>query len=219
MFTLINARPSPFGRKVAIALIEKRLPYRVEYDVPWGDQTCTPEHSPLQQLPILITEDGDKIYDSTYILEWLERTYPEPALLPADVAGALHQKLIQMLAERLMEVAQSLVFELQRPTPSEAWVQRQSRKIAGGMQELDRQIASRRVGTDQQVMLGDIAVGSTLLAIEFAVRVGNSKDLGVFAWRSQQPNLREYIEILEARPSFLDTRPEVMEVDLGATVR
>lgn len=118
-----------------------------------------------------------------------------------------------------MDVAQALVFELQRPTPSEAWVQRQSRKIADGMQELDRQIASRRVGTDQQVMLGDIAVGSTLLAIEFAVRVGYSEDLGVFAWRSQHPNLREYIEILEARPSFLATPPEVMEVDLGATVR
>ncbi len=30
-FTLINARPSPFGRKVAIALIEKGLEYNVQY--------------------------------------------------------------------------------------------------------------------------------------------------------------------------------------------
>lgn len=218
-FTLINARPSPYGRKVAIALIEKGLPYRVEYDVPWGDGTCTPQYSPLEQLPILVTEQGENIYDSTYILEWLERTYPDPPLLPADPSGALHQKLIQMLGERLMEIAQTLIFELQRPAPSDAWAERQSRKIVGGLDELDRRIGSRRVGDDQQAMLGDIAVASTLLAVEFAVGAGYSPDLDVFRWRSRHPNLREYIGILEARPSFRATGPEVMEVDLGAAMR
>ena len=70
-FTLINARPSPFGRKVAIALIEKDIEYAVRYDLPWGGETCTPKYSPLEQLPILIDEKGESIYDSTYILEWL----------------------------------------------------------------------------------------------------------------------------------------------------
>ena len=218
-FTLINARPSPYGRKVAIALIEKGLPYRVEYDVPWGGETCTPQHSPLQQLPILLTMSGEKVYDSTYILEWLERTYPDSPLLPADVAGALHQKLVQMLAERLMEIAQTLIFELQRPAPSNAWIDRQSRKIAGGLEALDGQIGSRRVGDDDQVMLGDIAIGSTLLCIEFVVSAGYSQDLDVFRWRSRHPNLREYVEILETRPSFRATRPEKMEVDIAATMQ
>ena len=218
-FTLITAKPSPYGRKIEVALIEKGLPYRVQYDVPWENETCTPDYSPLQQLPILITEQQKNIYDSTYILEWLERTYPEPALLPPDARGALHQKLIQMLGERLMEVAQVLIFELQRPEPSAAWIERQSRKIVGGMAELDRQIGSRRLADTQRVMLGDIATATTLLAIEFAVGAGYSPDLDIFRWRGTHINLGAFVEALETRPSFAATRPNRMDVDLAATIQ
>ena len=108
--TLINARPSPFGRKVAIALEEKGIDYTVRYDVPWGEETCTPQFSPLEQLPILILPDGEHVYDSSYILTWLEARYPQPALLPVDTECRLQAQLRQLLGERLMEVAQSLIF-------------------------------------------------------------------------------------------------------------
>ena len=217
-FTLINARPSPFGRKVAIALIEKSLEYSVIYDMPWGEDTRTPEFSPLEQLPILIAADGQRIYDSTYILEWLERRYPHPALLPEDTDEALHQKLVQMLAERLMEISQSLIFEMQRPAPSEAWIDRQSRKISSGLAELDRQIGDQPPGHDQPLLLGDIATGATLLALEFGIRHDFCPDLALLRWRQRYPNLCHYIGQIEERPSFVSTRPELMDVDLGATV-
>lgn len=217
-FKLINARPSPFGRKVAIALIEKGLPFTVEYDLPWGPDSCTPQHSPLQQLPILITETGESVYESAYILEWLERRYPEPALLPSTTDALLHQKLVQTLAERLMEIAQMLIFEVQRPAPSSAWIERQSAKMVGGLAELERQLDGRSVAADQQIMLGDIATASTLLAIEFAVAAGYSPDLEVFRWRRSYPGLDRFVAGLEPRPSLQATRPETMDVDLGATV-
>ena len=218
-FTLINARPSPFGRKVAIALIEKGLAYEVQYDVPWGEDTCTPEHSPFRQLPILITDQHDKIYDSTYILEWLEQVHPDPALLPRDPTALLYQKLIQMLGERLMETAQTLIFEVQRDAPSAAWVARQSAKIVGGLAELDRQVAGRAISAGQPLMLGDIAAATTLLAIEFAVAQGYSPDLDALRWRSRHPALGVYADMLDATPAFRQTAPDRMDVDLGATVR
>ena len=218
-FTLINARPSPYGRKVAIALIEKRLSYQVQYDVPWGEGTCTPDYSPFQQLPILITEQRQNIFDSTYILEWLEHVYPDPALLPRDPEAQLHQKLIQMLGERLMETAQTLIFEVQRDVPSEAWIKRQSAKIVGGLAYLDGQVAGRSLDAGQPLMLGDIAAATTLLAVEFAVAHGYSPDLDVFRWRSRHPGLGAYADMLDATPSFRQTTPDRMEVDLGATVR
>lgn len=218
-FTLINARPSPYGRKVAIALIEKGLPYRVQYDVPWGEETCTPDYSPFQQLPILITDQHENIYDSTYILEWLEHVYPEPALLPRDPKMLLYQKLIQMLGERLMETAQTLIFEVQREAPSEAWVQRQTAKIVGGLAELEKQVAGREIHAGEPLMLGDIAAGTTLLAVEFAVAQGYSPDLDAFRWRSRHPGLGAYADMLDATPAFRQTTPDRMDVDLGATVR
>lgn len=218
-FTLINAAPSPFGRKVAIALIEKGLDYKIQYDVPWGDQTCTPEYSPLQQLPILIEEDGHCIYDSVYILEWLERRFPTPALLPPGIDALLEAKLRQLLGERLIEVFGQIVFELQRSEPSAPWVERQERKIRRIFPELDRMLENRVIADDQSIDLGDIAVGTALLVCESVVAFGHCPDIDIIRWRGRYSHLTRYMAWLEARPSFTATPYRTMEVDLSATVR
>jgi glutathione S-transferase len=217
-FTLINARPSPFGRKVAIALIEKGLPYHVQYDVPWGDQTCTPEYSPLEQLPILIEEDGNCIYDSVYILEWLERRFPERPLLPADTDALLEAKLRQLLGERLMEVFQAIIMENHRPDPSAPWIERQERKVKGVLAELDRMVEHRVIADDRPIDLGDIAIATTLLLCEFLVPAGYCPDIEILRWRGRYPNVTRYVDALAKRPSFVATIPQQMDVDLSATV-
>lgn len=217
-FTLVNARPSPFGRKVAIVLIEKGLAFETRYDVPWSEGTCTPQYSPLEQLPILIAGEGEHVYDSTFILEWLERRFPSPALLPAPIDDLLFAKLLQTLGERLMEIAQGMVFELQRPEPSQAWLDRQSRKIRGGLGELERLVEGRRVRDSDAITLGDIAVATTLLIWEFMVKAGFSPDAEEFRWRGLYPNLTDFVASMEERPSFVRTRPTSMEVDLKANV-
>ncbi|MEI6640877.1 MAG: glutathione S-transferase N-terminal domain-containing protein [Novosphingobium sp.] len=216
-FTLINARPSPFGRKVAIALREKGLAYAVLYDVPWGEGTCTPQYSPLEQLPILITEAGENIYDSAYILDWLEAKYPSPALLPEGVDARLEAGRRRLLGERLMEIAQSLIFELTRPQPSDPWVDRQTRKINGGLAALEAMYTP----ADRQAApldLGDLAVATTLLGVEFAIASGLSPEVPVLAWRGAYPALTSRIAALEIRPSFTDTAPALMDVNLQAVV-
>ena len=218
-FTLINARPSPFGRKVAIALIEKGIEYVVRYDLPWSNQTCTPHFNPLEQLPILISNRGESIYDSTYILEWLEAKFPSPPLLPHDVDRRLAAKKRQLLGERLMEIAQNLIFELHRPDPSTAWIERQTRKIMGAFAEVERLHSSHRPNTDGTIDLGDIAIGTTLLLFEFAVAAGLSPAIDALMWRGRYATLTQFLETLETRPSFVATSPQPMDVDLQATVR
>lgn len=217
-FTLINARPSPFGRKVAIVLREKGLSYDVHYDVPWGDATCTPEFSPLEQLPILITEGKEHIYDSAYILDWLEARYPQPALLPANLDARLAAQKRRLLGERLLEVAQALVFEVLRPEPSTPWVDRQSRKVVGALAELERiyDAPIERAGLDLD--LGDIAVSTTLLGLEFALISGLSPDIPVLRWRDTCPALVSLVTAIETRPSFVATMPQMMDVNLQANV-
>jgi glutathione S-transferase len=215
-FTLINARPSPFGRKVAIALIEKGLDYNVEYDVPWGAGTCTPNYSPLEQLPILVTDSGENIYDSVYILDWLEAKYPQPPLLPEGVDARLAAKQRQLLGERLMEIAQIVIFELHRPDPSTAWIDRQTRKILSVLAELERKYSAR---TDHTIDLGDIAVATTLTVFEFAVVAGLSQPIDALVWRDRYPALTAFVTTIERRPSFEATVPQPMDVDLQATVQ
>ncbi len=217
-FTLINARPSPFGRKVAIVLREKGLDYDVQYDVPWGEQTCTPQYSVLEQLPILMAEAGENVYDSAHILDWLEASYPEPALLPAALAPRLDAFKRRMLGERLMEIAQALIFESLRPEPSQPWIDRQSRKVRGAVAELERLYTGHASHTALGLDLGDIAVATTLLGMDFGLTAGLHPAVPVLHWRESAPVLARAVDVLDERPSFAATRPQTMDVNLGATV-
>ena len=215
---LVNSTPSAFGRKVAIALKEKNIPFQMVMDVPWNDKTIVPQHSPLEQLPILVTDTGDNIYDSMYILEWLERKHPSPALLPRDDDGILAVKRLQLTSERLMEIIVLLVFEGQRADPSPAWTDRQLRKIRGGIAEVSRLVGNRVPTPDQPITYGDIAAGAALTWFDFMLGLGVFDAFEETKWRKQYPNLVAYVDALESRPSFIETSPTMFVVDLPAVV-
>ncbi|GAC1573604.1 MAG: glutathione S-transferase [Sphingomicrobium sp.] len=214
--TLINAGPSPFGRKVAIALLEKGLDFDTVLDTPWAAETITTRHNPLEQLPILIAGD-ETLFDSVYILEWIETRHPEPALVPVEADARLAVRKRQLLGERVMEIAQTLIMELHRPEPGADWVDRQTRKINGGLSALDELYVAR--GTPGSAIdVGDIAVATTLLLFEHAVSAGYSPDITALRWRGRYPALTRLVESVEQRPSFVATRPQEMALDLAATV-
>jgi glutathione S-transferase len=84
MLTLISATPSPYARKVRIVLAEKAIPFTLKTEVPWDSTTETPQHNPLEKLPVLILEDGSSVYESHHILEFIEAKYPlTTPMLPA----------------------------------------------------------------------------------------------------------------------------------------
>lgn len=84
----ISASPSPYARKVRIALQEKNLPFELQTEVPWDSTTKTPHYNPLEKLPVLVLDDGKTaIYESSYIMEWLEAKYPEVSLMPDTLDG------------------------------------------------------------------------------------------------------------------------------------
>ena len=84
MYRLISATPSTYARKVRIALAEKSIPFELVTEVPWNRTTITPRYNPLEKLPILLLENDDSIYESSYILEYLELKHPRPPLLSTD---------------------------------------------------------------------------------------------------------------------------------------
>lgn len=73
--------------RVRIALALKGLgPEQVSYRLRKGEQRA-PGYlalNPQGLVPTLELDDGTALTQSLAIIEWLEETYPEPALLPAD---------------------------------------------------------------------------------------------------------------------------------------
>ena len=67
---------------------EKGLPFELQTEVPWDSTTKTPQYNPLEKLPVLLLDDGKTaIYESSYIMEWLEAKYPEKSLMPDSLDG------------------------------------------------------------------------------------------------------------------------------------
>jgi len=85
MIRLHQFEISPFCDKVRRALNWKRIPYEI-VEVPLSKSfTSVRRVNPAGKLPTL-EHDGRFVADSTDILEYLERHFPEPPLFPKDPA-------------------------------------------------------------------------------------------------------------------------------------
>lgn len=200
MFKLISATPSPYARKVRIALAEKGLPFELLTEVPWHSTTETPKYNPLEKLPVLVLPDGTSVYESSYILEWLELKYPQPALLPADIDGILLARKLDVLCNGVCDAVVLSLFERMREGgSSQPWLARQRRKIEGGLREIARLVGQREWAVGDALSIGDIAAVTAVGYLE--VRFG---ELPV---RSLYPDLAAYCDRLDERPAFADTRP------------
>jgi glutathione S-transferase len=201
MLKLISATPSPFARKVRIALAEKGLPFELMTEVPWDRTTSTPKYNPLEKLPVLILEDGSSVYESSFILQYLELKYPQPPLLSGDVDGIIAARRLEVLCDGICDAVVLSFFEQMRSAEgrSQHWLDRQRRKIEGGAREMARLVGDRTFAVGDAFGLGDIAVGTALgyLLVRFPE----------FDWRSQYPDLAAFSARIEARPSFANTVP------------
>lgn len=127
MWTLISATPSPYARKVRIAFAEKGLPFELQTEVPWNSTTKTKDFNPLEKLPVLILDDGKTaIYESHYIMEWLEAKYPETSLMPNSVDGKLFAKQVEVIADGICDALVLAFFEAMREEDkqSQPWKER-----------------------------------------------------------------------------------------------
>src|SRR6266852_3812728 len=78
---LITMYGSPWSERVRWALAFKGMHYEKENYEPGVDEEKIKKLTGQALVPVLIV-DGKVIPDSTAILEWLEASRPEPALLP-----------------------------------------------------------------------------------------------------------------------------------------
>ncbi|KAF2485802.1 glutathione S-transferase [Neohortaea acidophila] len=204
-WTLISASPSPYARKVRIALQEKNLPFTLQTEVPWDTTTKTPQYNPLEKLPVLILDDGKTaIYESHYIMEWLEAKYPATSLMPDDVDGKLFAKQVEVITDGICDALVLAFFENKREEGKQSgpWKERQMRKADGGLQALATFVDQAGGGEfliGNKLTLADIAIASVLgwLSLRWPDH----------EWQRKHPQLKKYFDRLDQRESFANTRP------------
>lgn len=201
MLRLISATPSPYARKVRIALAEKGIPFELQTEVPWDSTTETPRHNPLEKLPVLILDDGSAVYESRFILEYLEAKYPTPPMLPDDIDGKLAARHIEVLCDGVCDAFVLLFMERRRKPEHQSpeWMARQQRKVDGGIAALARLAGDRQHVVGDRFGLADIATGTVVRYL--SVRWPE------YPWRTRHPNLAALSDRLEQRRSFRDSVP------------
>ena len=148
----------------------------------------------------MLLDDGSSVYESSYILEYLELKHPEPPLLPKDISGHLAARKLEVLCDGICDaVVLSLLEKTREGGASPPWLARQRRKIEGGLAEMDRLVAGRQWAVGDTFTRGDIAVGTATayVSLRFA-------DL---AWRDLHPELAQFSDRLALRESFKATLP------------
>ncbi len=83
MLTLCGIPISNYYNKVKLALLEKQAPFVEQYVETGSRDEAVLAASPLGKVPFIRTERG-ALCESQSILDYIEATWPEPALLPAD---------------------------------------------------------------------------------------------------------------------------------------
>lgn len=108
MLTLHGSPISNYYNKVKLALLEKGVPFSEAYAATHSTDEAILGASPLGKIPFITTGQG-ALCESQPLLEWIEATWPEPPLLPADpFAAAKVRELTTFIDWHLEIVARQL---------------------------------------------------------------------------------------------------------------
>ncbi|MFO0645691.1 MAG: glutathione S-transferase N-terminal domain-containing protein [Polyangiales bacterium] len=195
---------SPFVRKVLVTAHELGLADRIETTFlrpsPTKADATLSATNPLAKIPALITDEGDALYDSPVIVEYLGSLASDRSLVPASGPERWKVLRTQALCDGILE-AGILVFYERAHRPKELWwpdwLDGQSEKALQGLDALEREVAAWGALPD----LGQVCAGVTLGWLEFRNVFG---DL-----RATRPNLFAWYERFRGRPSMLNTEPHI----------
>lgn len=200
---LYHAPASPFVRKCLVTAIELGLEDRVER-VPVATSPVEPDPqldavNPMRKIPALVTDEGEPLYDSSVICDYLD-TLAGHRLIPAEGAARWTVKRQEALADGLMDAAILRRYEIAvRPEEKQwqGWLAGQKRKVDGALDQMEREAA----GLGDAVTLGTIAFGCALGYLDF--RWADDE------WRKGRDALARWYETFAARPAMRATVPSV----------
>jgi glutathione S-transferase len=198
---LIGSLTSPFVRKARIVLAEKRIECDFVVDNPNDATSRVSDFNPLGKVPVLLTDDGAAIYDSSVIVEYLDTVSPVGRLIPEPGRQRIQVKRWEALSDGLMEAAVLNILENRRPAAEQSreWIERQDRKVSQGLRAASQDLAEKSWCVGESYTLADIALGCVLGYLDFRF-----SDLD---WRAQYPNLKRHAGKLFKRPPFGATTP------------
>ena len=198
---------SPFVRKVAILLQETGLDHRVTR-VRSVAAIATPnpalmQDNPLSQIPALVLDDGQALYDSPVICEYLDSLHDGARFFPAAGPARWTALRRQALADGMLAIL--LIWRQERmKTPAQQlpeWLAAFAVKIGASLDRLEQE--SQNLAQDG-FDIGHVSVGCMLSYLDYR--------FADMDWRTSHPGLAAWHAVFAQRPAVAATVPD----DAGA---
>ena len=202
---LIGMFDSPFVRRVAITMKFLEIPFEHANWSVGKDFDRIREYNPLGRVPTLVTDDGEKLMESSAILDYLdERAGPERSLLPSSGPDRRKGLNLMAMATGAAEKGVLQVYERAfRPEEKrhQPWVDRCRVQMNGALASIDRYLGEQGVSqwlVGKRMTLADITVACVFTFLNDTLRV--AADPVVFQ------SLGTLVARCEALPVFQETR-------------
>jgi glutathione S-transferase len=179
---LIGMFDSPFVRRVAITMKLLDMPFEHGNWSVGRDIERIRNYNPLGRVPTLVTNDGERLLESSAILDYLDEVAgPERALLPR--AGADRRLALRLMAiatgaaEKGLAQLHERIFrpEEKRHQP---WVDRCHAQMSAALGEIDRYLGERGVSqwlVGKRMTQADITVVCAFTFLSDALRIAADK--------------------------------------------
>ncbi len=202
---LIGMLDSPYVRRVAICL--KLLKFDFEHEAISVFRTYDQfaEINPVVKAPTLIADNGQRVMDSTVILQYLATLAgPDQRLFATRPDDALRAAHLNGLALAACEKSVQIVYERNlRPVEKQhaPWLERVSTQLLAAYAELERDLATAAMPKEADQF--DAAAVSVAVAWHFTQMM-----VPEIVSKSAHPRLQAFSELAESLPVFLSTPAE-----------
>lgn len=199
---LIYAPASPFARKVRVLASETGLSHRLELIetsvLPVSVNERVNLLNPLGKIPVLLTDEGEALYDSRVICEYLDSLHDQPRLFPTNPALRWRTLRLAALADGLMEASVLTRYErAARPAERQwdEWIDGQLSKVRRGLKSLNDNVGQLQGPLD----IAQIGVACALGYLDFR--------FAELSWRNEFPGLVAFQDKFSERESMRSSAP------------
>jgi Glutathione S-transferase len=198
---IIDQPRAPNPRRVRIFLAEKGITVPFEQVDLAKMEHRSPEFTamnPLQQVPVLVLDDGTTITESVAICRYFEELHPEPPLFGEDTMSRVMVEMWQRRMEIGLFFPIGAVFrhshpamaELEKPQVKE-WAEINRPRVLKMLSFLDQELGQRRYIAGDKFTIADI---TALVAIDFMKPAKIERP-------AELKNIARWYEEVSSRPS------------------
>lgn len=198
---LYGTLTSPYVRKVRAFIHEKGVACKFIVEAPGDAAGNVPRLNPLGKIPLLELDDGEVVFDSTMIIEYIDGL-AEPRLIPSAAADRWHAQRWHALGHGICEAVVTRLFETRRPPEKQdaGVIARQEGKVRAALKYAEAQLGAGSPGTP---LIGDsFGIADIALAIGLEhIDLRYAHD-----WRTPHPALARWLAGLTECPCLKETR-------------